>query len=356
MIRRLAAILGVALAAGAAVSAALLIAESGHGSPGRREPDTRAAPAARQREPALDRRRTFYVSPAGHDSSAGTSPATAWRSVLTVDRARLAPGDTVLFQGGAVFADAPLMPGRGTAASGSPGLPITFGSYGNERARLTQGVWFDGDRHLSFRDLILGPATGIAGDGLQGSGDHIRIERLEIAHVILGIESVGNNWTIADTDIHHTGDSGMLLGYDAGRPGDPPGGSGYVITRNAITDTGLNPRYRYGTHGIYLKVANATVTDNTISHFHDDGISIRYRDNTVTGNHISDGPIGLAWFQYDDRPGTSTWHDNTLTGITNTGIFVCGPREGCRRPLEQFSLAGNTVQGRTSVPAIVGGT
>src|SRR5438105_2345195 len=46
---------------------------------------------------------TFYVSPNGSDDAAGTSAASAWKTVAKVDAARLAPGDTVLFQGGPTF-------------------------------------------------------------------------------------------------------------------------------------------------------------------------------------------------------------------------------------------------------------
>ncbi len=236
------------------------------------------------------------------------------------------------------------MPGWGQHASGSSGAPITFGSYGTGQATLTQGVWFNGDSNLTFEDLTLGSPSGMSGRGLQGTGDNITVQNLTIGHATLGIESVGDNWKIVDNTIFDTGDSGMLLGFNAGRPGDAPGGHSYLVTGNTITDTGMNSAYTYGTHGIYLKVANATVTNNTITNFHDDGISIRYRDNTVTGNHISNGPIGLAWFQYDNLPGTSAWNNNTLTAISNVGIFVCGTREGCRKAQESFSIKNNTIQ------------
>jgi hypothetical protein len=350
VIRRAVAILGVVLVVAAAAGAVLRLTSRGHhgGRPG----VTGAIPG-RGGSRGAGTGRTFYVSSRGHDSSAGTSPSAAWRTVTAVDRAQLRPGDTVLFQGGATFTDEALMPGWGSSASGRPGAPITFGSYGRGLATLVRGVWFRGDDYLTFHDLRLGSASGISGRGLEGTGNHIRIAHLRIAHAALAIESVGDDWAIVDNDIRQTGDSGMLLGFNAGEPGDPPGGSDYLVTGNTIDDTGLDPRITFGTHGIYLKVTRATVTDNAIAHFHDDGISLRYRNNVVTGNRISHGPIGLAWFQYDDRPGTSTWHDNTLTQISDAGIFVCGTGQGCRRPLERFSIAGNAFHGLPRVPAIV---
>ncbi len=70
---------------------------------------------------------TFYVSAAGDDAAAGTSPATAWRSLSRVQRAlaSLAPGHRVLFARGHVFAGALSLDGvKGTAAA-----PIVFGAY-----------------------------------------------------------------------------------------------------------------------------------------------------------------------------------------------------------------------------------
>ena len=49
---------------------------------------------------------TYYVSPSGSDTNAGTVAA-PWKTVARVNRASLSPGDTVLFQGGAAFSDPP---------------------------------------------------------------------------------------------------------------------------------------------------------------------------------------------------------------------------------------------------------
>src|SRR5439155_6167764 len=97
---------------------------------------------------------TYYVSSGGSDANAGTSPASAWRTVSKVNNARLAPGDSVLFEGGSTFSDAPLMPG----ASGSAGSPITFSSFGSGRATISNtsgAVWFSGKSYLTFANLGL---------------------------------------------------------------------------------------------------------------------------------------------------------------------------------------------------------
>ena len=70
---------------------------------------------------------TYYVSPNGSDSNAGTSASSAWRTIDRVNQlgSSLQGGDQVLFQRGGVY--------RGKLVimnSGSTGNPIVVGAYG----------------------------------------------------------------------------------------------------------------------------------------------------------------------------------------------------------------------------------
>jgi hypothetical protein len=293
--------------------------------------------------PAAAGAQTYYVSPSGSDTHAGTSVSTAWKTVAQVDRAKLKPGDQVLFQGGATFGDNALEPGWGTAVSGTASAPITFRSYGVGQPRLPQGVWFNGESNLVFENLAVGGTSGYSGPGFQGNGSAITLRYNTITHADLGINAEGSYWTIADNTISATGDSGMLLGYTAGAPGAPQGGDYFTVTGNTIIWTGLNPADTYGTHGIYDKVGNSTITDNTITHFTNDAISVRYHNSTITGNRIAYGHMGLAWFQYDVVGGTSRWTYNTISNVDVAGIFVCGTTEGCRQPVESFQISNNAI-------------
>ncbi|MGH3609317.1 MAG: hypothetical protein ACRDRD_14670, partial [Pseudonocardiaceae bacterium] len=262
----------------------------------------------------------------------------------------LKPGDRVLFQGGASFADNTLMPGWGFDASGTRRAPITFGSYGSGAARLIKGVWLGtdsthphGPSYLTFRHLALGPSQGF-----QGTGNHITLRRLEITDLMPGastaevaIETQGSHWVIANNYINRTGDSGMLLGFNANGPDDPAGGYHYRVFGNVITNTGLNAHLGYAAHGIYLKVADAYIAHNRISNYAADGVSVRYRDASVVRNAIGAGPIGIAWYQYDSHPGVSRFTRNLITATSVAGIFICGVKEGCLRPLETFVIAQN---------------
>jgi hypothetical protein len=295
-----------------------------------------ACGAERQRpsltsERAGARGTTYYVSPNGSDRDPGTTRRLAWKTVARVDRQQLVPGDVVLFKAGSSFAGAPLIPnvvgaGKATVVLG------TFG--GHDRAKLPGGVYFTHLHDLRIEHfLIAGPQIGI-----HGSGKDIAIASCELEDVSIGIEGRGSGWTIAGNIVRRTGDSGMLL-Y----------GSAYQIVANTIVDTGLNRAIPYGKHGIYLKAADSTAAHNTIRSFTGDGISVRYRNSTIRHNTITDGPVGIAWFQYDRTPGVSRWTDNTIADTTAAGIYVSS-RDAGTRTIESFTIDSNTIRPKAGVP------
>jgi hypothetical protein len=76
---------------------------------------------------------TYYVSPAGSDSNAGTSTGLPWKTIAKVNATSLNPGDSVLFQGGQTWTGTRLyLTSLGTALS-----PITIGTYGAGTATIT---------------------------------------------------------------------------------------------------------------------------------------------------------------------------------------------------------------------------
>ena len=120
-------------------------------------------------------------------------------------------------------------------------------------------------------------------------------------------------------------------------------GDSYTILGNTIDRTGLDSALYYGKHGIYLKVSHANVTRNTITDFSSDGISARYRDSTITHNRIANGPIGIAFFQYDDLPGTSHWSQNQISGTTAAGIYVSASDQA-GPTIESFVITDNSIR------------
>jgi hypothetical protein len=284
---------------------------------------------------------TYYVSPTGSDSNTGTSPTEAWRTIGHVNYVNLRPGDAVLFQGGATFSDDTLMPN----VSGAAGAPIVFGSYGIGRASIPHGVWFIDHDYLTFDRLRLGPY-----DGLQGGNDyghfanHVVVQRclieLSATNPRVGISSDGDDWTISDNIIRRIGNSGMLLNH----------GSDYTITGNTITNTGLDSAISYGKHGIYLKVSNATVTDNTITYFSADAVSPRYRDSTITGNLFAHGAIGIGFFEYDSGASVSHWSDNEILDTHAAGIYATSDIASL---VESFVITDNVINVAEGAPIYI---
>ena len=75
----------------------------------------------------------YYLSPSGNDSAAGTSPATAWRTLARASRTVLRPGDRLLLQGGAHFAGELKLD---SADAGNARDPVRVGTYGHGRATI----------------------------------------------------------------------------------------------------------------------------------------------------------------------------------------------------------------------------
>jgi hypothetical protein len=274
---------------------------------------------------------TYYVSATGSDSNAGTTPATAWRTVGKVNRAALRPGDGVLFQGGATFSDTTLMPDESGTQTGR----IVFGSYGVGRATLTEGIWFSSVNWLAFTDLaVTGPAQGLTASGGGSGADHIVIQNMAISNVGIAINSANgadDDWTIQNSTVDQTRDSGLILQ-----------GTGFLVSGNTITNTGTDSSILYGKHGIYLKAADARVVGNTIRNFSANGVSARYRNSTIEGNTIDGGPIGIAWFQNDSVAGTSHWSGNRISNTTAASFYV-SPSDDAGATRESFVIAANAM-------------
>ena len=273
--------------------------------------------------------KTYYVSPSGSDSNSGTSPSSPWRTVNQVNEASLHAGDGVLFQGGATFS------GELTGnPGGENGRPITYGSYGAGNAILSGEVWDASHNFLTFDHLTV--------TQVGGRGSDVTVQNSSIGNTpYAGINVIlGDRWHILHNRIHDTGDSGILT-QSGEEEQDRPGDS-FLIEGNVIENTGSNSSLNYGKHGIYLKVRNAKVVNNTITNFAEDGISQRYSNGLLKGNKISGGGIGIAYFEYDHQAGTSEWVENEVTN-TNTGFYAPLAMSGAAPAVENFILSKNTI-------------
>jgi hypothetical protein len=297
---------------------------------------------------------TYYVSPSGSDSAAGTSPAAAWQTVSRVNRTSLAPGDTVLFQGGTTFTGL-LQP----AGSGSASAPISFGSYGSGRADLRSGIALASQSWLVFDGLTVdtgswqtsgstrGITTSSSGSGVQ----NVVVRNSAFQNVAMGLllqSHLDANWNVSSSTIRWTRDSAILI-YDPNQPNEVGGGP-MTFDGNQILDTGLDTSLTYKKHGVYDIGHDITWTNNTIARFSEGGFSVRARGNTFLHNTISDGPYALYYSPYDPTPGTTTIAYNTISNVTQGSITLDSSGEVANP--ESYRILDNTISAAGSAPGI----
>ena len=137
------------------------------------------------------------------------------------------------------------------------------------------------------------------------------------------------NWTLRNNSIDGTRDSGFILN-----------GDGHVAQDNSIVHTGTDHSIPYGKHGIYLKSSNSRATGNDIRDFESEGISTRYRNAVIENNTISEGQVGIGWYQNDSQAGTSYWRNNTISRTTAACLYV-SPSDSAGKTRESFVISNN---------------
>ena len=166
---------------------------------------------------------TYYVSIRGSDAQAGTTLATAWRSVQRVNATTLQPGDQVLFAGGQTFVGGLVL---GAATRGTAAQPISFGSYGEGWATISSG----GDYGLRARN-----AAGIALGRLYFAGSG-RLNS-QSGGVLFEVDSAAahlSSLTLDSLDVSGYRDAGVAIRSQRA-------GSGYAdvrVTNSRIHDNG----------------------------------------------------------------------------------------------------------------------
>ena len=175
---------------------------------------------------------TYYVDcAASGDSGAGTSTATAWKTIARVNGARFSPGDSILFKRGCTWWETLRPP-----SSGASGAPITFGAYGTGAAPILDGsnivvgafdaplfvykdksyITCDG---LHFRH---GNGNSSVTDTVHIQGTHITIRNCEIdngASSGVGIYQYSADVHVESCSIHDNGANGILVWKDLASAG-----------------------------------------------------------------------------------------------------------------------------------------
>lgn len=224
----------------------------------------------------------YYVDAAsGNDSAAGTTSATAWRTLGKVDATTFAPGDRILLHAGQKWAGQ-LWP----KGSGADGQPIVIDAYGTgakpeidgagkvaDAVRLLDQQYWDiqnlqvtnanplngGQPGTNLRDLR---GIGISGD-TGGQLNHLHVEGVDV-HDVTGED----NWISGDTSGNKPGIT-FKTGWDRSK------NTGGIVFRGLAANP-ANPGRPTILHDIL-------VADSTIKNTSFGGIVVKQYTGSNTG-------------------------------------------------------------------------
>ncbi len=157
----------------------------------------------------------FYVSPSGDDNNPG-SRTKPWKTTGKINTLDLNPGDSILFEGGAVFAGTIHFD---SLDSGNEEKNLLIGSYGRGRAIIdgtnSEGIVVNNCSHFIIRDLIVkgsGRKEGNITDGVFITGSkNFDLDMLELSgfqHSGLHIH-ICSNVKISNIYAHDNGFAGI---------------------------------------------------------------------------------------------------------------------------------------------------
>ena len=139
---------------------------------------------------------TYYVSPTGNDTSAGTSSGTAWRTIAKANQT-LGAGDNVLIQPG-TYSD-----GIVPAASGTSGSRITYTGAIVGRALISvASIDITGRSYVTVKGVTSQGALNVSGGG---SGNAAQYDSVSYVTVLAGAGILGAYHCVFDHDSIGTG-------------------------------------------------------------------------------------------------------------------------------------------------------
>ena len=135
--------------------------------------------------PKMGHSATYYVSPTGNDTNAGTSLQAPWQSLAKVNEFKFTPGDIILFQRGGEWHES-----LKASMSGTVPAPITYDAYG------------EGPKpHFWGSDLLINKQFEPAGDKKYSYKLATQADAALINHVFVTCSWNGGVLTItSDTD------------------------------------------------------------------------------------------------------------------------------------------------------------
>lgn len=290
----------------------------------RREVDRRAQDRATGAAGAV-----YYISAAGDDAAAGTSPDASWRSIEKLNRFRFEPGSRIFFAGGQTFSGE-LRLGRDD--TGTPARPIVIGSYGQGRATIDagdgNGIWVENTAGVRIEQLNVvgsGRATN-DGDGIAFAnhlaGDVklalVQIDRVEVAgfgrHGVLIDGNKGKSGyrdvRITNVAVHDNAVAGiMVAGEFSQRSRGYAHAQVYIGAARVYNTSGLpGPTRQHSGSGIVVSDVDGGMIERSVAF-----------NNGWLCESIEGGPVGI-W----------AWDANNVIIQLNEsyGNRVAGPKDG----------------------------
>lgn len=264
--------------------------------------------------PALATNTAYYVDAVnGSDTNAGTSPATAWKTLAKVNATTFTQGDKILLHTDQTWVEQ-LRP----KGSGALGNPITIGNYGGGAKPIVDG-------------------RNVAGGGVGGAAVYL----VNQSHwVISGLEVVNNNQT---NNVSGSNRVGILVNNTSGTLK-----SGITITGNYVHDVNgcfnCNGANGQTNGGISVVADTMNGLGNGASSWKDVQITDNVVDNVGrTGINFDDYSTGFLFYfvSQDALSKNVTIARNKLTDIDSDGIILRGSKENL--------IEHNTVDGAGSV-------
>ena len=265
-----------------------------------------AAPVANAQEATGT---TYYVDDVdGNDANAGTSPATAWRSLGQLNATTFQPGDAIRFKAGGVWSGQ-LHP----KGSGAEGSPIRIDKYGDGPKPILNGggvdatIYFNNQEYWEVRNLEI---TNYAAEAGQRRGIHVT----GVSNGWSNPEKVFRHFVFEYLDIHSVkGSVAQDYAHNGGIVVWDPSWN-YIVSDVIIRN---NKIYSLDSVGIYLNGAtsqhssNLQVTNNVIYDIAADGAILLNTTNGLIENNVV----------YDTHKRASGYHVPLWTWGTRNAVI-----------------------------------
>jgi hypothetical protein len=264
----------------------------------------------------------YFIRSQGDDAASGDSKQAAWRTIERANRARLRPGDRLLFEAGASFAGNLCL---SSEDAGTTNTPVVIGSFGSGRATLLAGqgtgVTAENAGGISIENLAIVGAgrTNNGGYGVRCDNTLTNGQRLD------GLR-------IANLEVRGFGVFGIFVsGTQAGFQ--------HVVITNCV----MHDNLRGG-----MEVAGRLPWDATVYAHADVRVShCQAFDNTGDPGYLKNhSGSGIVLYQVDRgwMDHCAAWNNGTLCRSSGggVGLWTCASRHVVIQCCESF---GNRTSG-----------